>query len=124
MNIKVKEVLDLVKKLKPSAYDDSVLIAFLNDVESMVWVEVLHNDPTEYVPITTSTADKERELTIVKPYDTCYVSYVQARIDHQLEELTTYANDMQMFNAQWDAYIKYIQRHEIEEHDHNIRNFW
>ena len=43
--MKVREVLDQVNEVKPNVYSDARLMDFLNEVESMIWNEVLDKEP-------------------------------------------------------------------------------
>ena len=119
----VREVLDFVNDVKPNAFMESTIMQYLNDVESMVWQEVLHNDPAEYSPLATPE-NNDDILTMPKPFDKCYVHYIQAMIDFQNEESISYQNNMEMFNSQWLEYKKYMQRSDAAQNEQRFRNYW
>lgn len=121
--MKVREVLNVVNDIKPNAFSNTTLMNFLNEVESMAWTEVLGNDPTEYVPLS-SPEDNDHELIVVKPYDKVYASYIQAMIDFQNEESTSYGNNMEMFNSTWSEYIKYMNRTNENKSPVKLKNYW
>lgn len=119
----VREVLDFVNDVKPNAYMETTIMQYLNEVESMVWQEVLHNDPTEYTALATPD-DDEHILAMPKPFDKCYSHYIQAMIDFQNEESVSYQNNMAMFNSLWAEYKKYMQRSDAAANDQQFRNYW
>lgn len=119
----VRELLDFVADVKPNAYQEETLMQYLNECESMVWQEVMHNDPAEYVPLVTPQ-DDDHELMMVKPFDKCYGHYIQAMIDFQNEESVSYQNNMAMFNSQWLEYKKYMQRSDAARNEQQFRNYW
>lgn len=96
--MKIAEVLARVKEVKPNPFTDDTLLNWLNDIEAKVQTEALQRKP-EGVDIYTLPEDLNRELTLPKPYDECYMLYVQAQIDFALQEFDTYNNTMTMFNA-------------------------
>ena len=78
--MKVREVLDQVNEVKPNVYSDARLMDFLNEVEAMIWNEVLDNEPADYVSLSIPE-DYETELVAMPPYSKVYGSYIQAMID-------------------------------------------
>lgn len=121
--MKVRNVLDQVNEVKPNSYSDSRLMDFLNEVESMIWVEILGNDPSNYTPLTLPD-DNETDLIAEPPYSKVYGSYIQAMIDFQNEESISYQNNMSMFNSMWLEYKKFMQRKEAAVNDFRFRNIW
>lgn len=121
--MKVRNVLEQVNEVKPNVFSDARLVDFLNEVESMVWAEVLDNKPQEYVTITLPN-DLEKELIAPAPYSKLYGAYIQAMIDFQNEESVSYQNNMAMFNSVFLEYKKYMQREKVAENVSRFRNFW
>lgn len=121
--MKVRDVLDQVNEVKPNVYSDARLMDFLNEVEAMVWGEVLNNDPADYMPLVLPE-DYETELTAPQPYSKFYGAYIQAMIDFQNEESVSYQNNMEMFNSTFLEYKKYMQRTESALNDYKFRNYW
>lgn len=119
----VREVLDFVNDVKPNAYMESTIMQYLNEVESMVWQEVLHQDPAEYTALSTPD-DDDHSLAMPKPFDKCYSHYIQAMIDFQNEESISYQNNMSMYNVLWAEYKKYMQRSDAAKNDQQFRNYW
>lgn len=121
--MKVREVLDQVNEVKPNVYSDARLMDFLNEVEAMIWNEVLDNEPADYVSLSIPE-DYETELVAMPPYSKVYGSYIQAMIDFQNEESVSYQNNMAMFNSVYLEYKKYMQRAESAANDYKFRNYW
>ncbi len=121
--MKVREVLDQVNEVKPNVYSDARLMDFLNEVESMIWAEVLDNDPSDY-NVMVVPRDYEKDLTAKPPYSKLYGAYIQAMIDFQNEESVSYQNNMAMFNSVFLDYKKYMQRVESAANVHRFRNYW
>ncbi len=119
----VRNVIDHVNEVKPNAFSDARLMDFLNEIESMVWEEVLDEDPMEYRTLKLPD-DYETELTAPSPYSKIYASYIQAMIDYQNEESVAYQNDMAMFNSVYLDYKKYMQRTNAADNWHRFRNYW
>lgn len=119
--MKVREVLDQVNEVKPNVYSDARLMDFLNEVESMIWNEVLDKEPEDYKAMSVPD-DYGVELTAKPPYSKVYGSYIQAMIDFQNEESVSYQNNMAMFNSVFLDYKKYMQRARADEY--RFRNYW
>ena len=107
--MKISEVLARVKEVKPNPFSEDTLLNWLNDIEGKVQTEALDRKP-EGVEVYTLPEDLDRELTLPKPYDECYMLYVQAQIDFALQEFDTYNNTMQMFNTAFREVRNYYVR--------------
>lgn len=107
--MKISEVLARVKEVKPNPFSDDTLLNWLNDIEAKVQTEVLGRKP-EGVDIYTLPEDLDTELTLPKPYDECYMLYVQAQIDFALQEFDTYNNTMLMYNTAFKEAKSYYVR--------------
>ena len=121
--MKVRQVLDQVNEVKPNTFSDSRLMDFLNEVEAMIWVEILDNDPDNYKTLALPD-DYDEELIAGPPYSKLYGAYIQAMIDFQNEESISYQNNMAMFNSVWLEYKKFMQRKEAAANDSRFRNIW
>jgi hypothetical protein len=121
--MKLSESIDLINKVKPNGYSADVLVAFINELESMAWVEVFEKKPEDFTPYKLPE-HQDVELIIVKPYDSCYLNYVAAKIDFQNEEAAGYQNNMEMFNSQYLDYKKYMNRMESARNNVKIHNYW
>ena len=119
----VREVLDQVNEVKPNVYSDARLMDYLNEVEAMVWNEVLNNDPNDFMPMSVPEG-YELELIAPTPYSKIYGAYIQAMVDFQNEESVSYQNNMEMFNSTFLEYKKYMQRTESALNDYKFRNYW
>lgn len=121
--MKVREVLDQVNEVKPNVFSDARLMDFLNEIESMIWNEVLDKDPAEYKSLSVPD-DYEADLIALPPHSKVYGSYIQAMIDFQNEESVSYQNNMAMFNSVFLDYKKYMQRTDSAANKSKFRNYW
>ena len=106
----VQEVLTEVEELKPHQYDDSVLIRWLNDLESKIHKQILSNyvyeeGLEEYIPL--SEDDMERELCIKEMYTDVYKFYLFAMIDFHNGETARYQNSYIMYNSAYQEFADY-----------------
>lgn len=109
----VQEVLTEVEELKPHQYDDSMLIRWLNDLETKIYREILSNyvyetELEEYVPLTEE--DMMRELCIKEIYTDVYKLYLFAMIDFYNNETARYQNSHVMFNVRYQDFANYWNR--------------
>lgn len=111
----ITETLARVKEVKPNPFTDDTLMNWLNDIEAKVQTEALNRKP-EGVEVYSLPQDLDAELTLPKPFDECYILYLQAQIDFALQEFDTYNNTVQMFNTAFrDAKNYYIQHRGSED---------
>lgn len=115
--MKISEVLARVKEVKPNPFSDDTLLNWLNDIEAKVQTEALGRKP-EGADHYDLPGDLDTELMLPKPYDECYVLYVQAQIDFALQEFDTYNNTMQMFNTAFrevkNYYVRTLDREQVK----------
>lgn len=109
----VQEVLTEVEELKPHQFDDSLLIRWLNDLETTIYKQILSNyiyeeELPEYVPITED--DVERELCITEMYTDIYKFYLFAMIDFYNNETARYQNSYAMYNTVYQDFANYWNR--------------
>lgn len=108
--MKVDKLIKLVQTLKPTAFDDEILLMWVSECEGMVLSEVHLVSVADIEPFALG-ADSSlptAELTAPFPYDKLYTQYVLAQIDYANGEYTKYQNSMQMFNATYTEYVHYV----------------
>lgn len=108
--MKVDKLIKLVQTLKPTAFDDEILLMWVSECEGMVLSEVHLVSVADIEPFALG-ADSSlptAELTAPFPYDKIYMQYVLAQIDYANGEYTKYQNSMQMFNATYTEYVHYV----------------
>ena len=107
--MKLKQVIDLVDGIEPNAYDSDTKTAWLNELEGSVQTDILLlrvEDVVQY----DYDADKDRELLARPPHDKIYRLYLQAMIQFANAEYDRYANTMQVYNAAWGEYARWMGR--------------
>lgn len=107
----VGNVLKLVDETKPNFYSETVKTIWLSELEARIHGDILrHKD--QYTPI--EVGDTERVLLAPEPHTAVYRWWLYAMIDMTAEDYEKYQNDMQLFNAAWEAYHGwYLRTHPV-----------
>ena len=114
--MKLGELFAEVDELKPSQFDDSVKVKWLNEVEGRIIKEVIaareedasmegyaFNGYTNETPIDT-------ELVVKEPYAALYRYYLFSMIDLGNEEYDRYQNSAALFNQAYADFANYWYR--------------
>lgn len=106
----IDKLIKLAKKLKPTPFDDEILLMWVNEIEGMVLSEVHLVTVTDIKPYEIGADESlpTAELTAPYPYDKLYTQYLMAQIDYANGEYSKYQNTMQMFNAFYTEYVHYV----------------
>lgn len=106
----IDKLIKLAKKLKPTPFDDEILLMWVNEIEGMVLSEVHLVTVTDIAPYELGEDGSlpTAELTAPYPYDKLYTQYLMAQIDYANGEYSKYQNTMQMFNACYTEYVHYV----------------
>lgn len=92
-----------------------MLIDFLSTLDGRVAREI-YNDK-EFSGYT-KDVDRETELLIPYPYQDIYLRWLEAMIDKNNEEMTSFNNNMAMFNADFENYANYYNRNKPSDKSH------
>lgn len=108
--MKIDKLIKLAKKLKPTPFDDELLLMWVNEIEGMVLSEIHLVTVTDIAPYELGEDGSlpTAELTAPYPYDKLYTQYLLAQIDYANGEYSKYQNTMQMFNACYTEYVHYV----------------
>lgn len=104
--MKLKELLDSVKALRPSGYTDAELIAWLNRIERNIWNtlvithELPDGMPTE-LPVYDEDTDDDALLLAPLLHDEIYQHYLIMQIDLYNTEYVKYNNSRALYNTAW-----------------------
>ena len=102
-------------KLKPNLMDTATKIAFLNQIENIIWDELVmaheHEETEEVQPDYDAQTSTSTELIVPVPYDMVYVYWLMAQMDHQNMEYEKYNNDYAMFTNMYDNLSNWWIRH-------------
>ena len=112
----IGELFAQVDELKPSRYDDTVKMIWLNEVEGRIVKELIEvcvpdadmeefsfQEYTDSTPIDTTLIAKE-------PYAVLYRYYLYSMIDLTNEETDRYQNNAMLFNQAYQDFANYWYR--------------
>lgn len=99
--MKVHELIEYVKRAKPSALEDNDLYGWLNDVECQVY-NYINKRIEDMGEVPVYEQGSEKELLINNQYKDVYAWYVKAQIDINADDIEKYTNSMIMFNTYWE----------------------
>lgn len=110
----VQQAIDRIDTLKPNRFPTHQKVAWLSDLDGMVWREILleheghecYNGFSSYDPET----DANTELLVPAPYIDIYQHYMATQMDIANAESGKYAQDMQLFNSAWTTFGDYWTR--------------
>lgn len=107
--MKISELLNFVDTVKPNAFPASVKVAWLNEVEGMVWTDVMLLSPLEFKKYLydENTGEGDGELLVNAPHDKLYNVYLAAMIDFYNGEYDKYQNSITMFNSYFSDYMRW-----------------
>lgn len=104
--MQIKELLDSVKALRPSAYTDAELIAWINRIERMIWnsLVITHALPDGMVtelPVYDALTDNDTVLLAPLLHDEIYQHFLIMQIDLYNGEYVKYNNSRALYNTAW-----------------------
>lgn len=99
----VKALFEYISATKPHPYPDTVLLIWLNELESRVQTDVLERSKEELVQYKLPE-DANAKLQIVGPHGRLYRLWMAAMIDQAQGEHGEYQNSMAAFNTAWKQY--------------------
>lgn len=97
------ELITQVKAEKPNSFSNDKLTEYVNEIEEDI-VEFLGDEAKRYWDPYVFPEDQDEELLAVPPYDRLYKSYLKGKIDYDLEEHESAANNMAQFNSDYADY--------------------
>ena len=110
--MKIHKAIETIRNMKPSQYDDEMLIRWLSTLDGQIYEDLMakYGAPAPFLPYT--EAMMGRELLVPFPHDELYLTYLGAQIDYHNAEYERYNNGMMLFNAQLQAfYNAYTRTH-------------
>lgn len=100
-----REIIERVDKLKINVYDSPTKIQYIDSLEGLISIQLLHK------PFIPSSAEL-KDIIVPEPYAEMYVYYLFAMIDQLNMEYDSYNNNMAMFNNEWERYKAHLS-HEL-----------
>lgn len=134
----VEEILKNVDILRPNVIEIGIKLMWLNQLESKICdrlneFEILGSDEEGITPLQNmdplnmqqgyeakqkditydpyTTADTLREVVLSDRFAEIYVLYLKSKIDHAENETDSYINDTQMFEAEFEQFLKHLNEH-------------
>lgn len=108
--MRIDKLLKIVRTLKPTPFENDILLMWVNEVEGMVQTEVLLRSTADLTPYELDGQGEPTaaELVVPYPFDRLYLQYLLAQIDYANGEYAKYKNSMQMFNACYTDYVHHV----------------
>lgn len=110
----IQMAIDMVDQLKPNMFPVSQKVAWLNDLDGLVWREIIstHEGIPEGIAFVgyDQETDPGADLLVPEPYTDIYRHYLSAQMDIANRETGEYAKDMVLFNNAWQTLCDYWNR--------------
>lgn len=109
----IQEAIDRIDTLKPNKFPARQKVAWLSDLDGMVYREIflLHEDsPVEEFHGYDQDTSMGTELLVRVPYVDIYQYYMATQMDIANMESGKYAQDMQLYNNAWMTFGDYWTR--------------
>lgn len=111
--MKISELIALIDTVKPNAYPADLKVAWLNEVEGMVWTDIMLLSPLEFKAYSynANTGEGDIELLVAIPHSKLYNVYLAAMIDFYNGEYDRYHNSITLFNAYFSEFSRWYAMH-------------
>lgn len=112
----IQEAIDRVDLLKPNSFPFEQKVAWLSDLDGMVYRELIctHKRPEGMEDMAfagyTDATPASTALLVPAPYSEMYQHYLAAQIDLGNAELVKYNNDSTLYNNAYATYSDYYTR--------------
>lgn len=110
----INEAITMADKMKANMMDRAVKVRFLNEIEGKIHREILmkhaHATEEETPPHYDNNTDQGTVLLVPAPYDSIYVYWIMAQIDHINLEMDKYNNDRALFEDAWNNFSDFWTR--------------
>lgn len=110
----IQAAIDMIDALKPNMFPLHQKVAWLNDLDGMVWREIMLTH--EGIPAGAvfegydQDTDHGTDLLAPDPYSEIYKHYLASQMDVANREMTVYAQDKLLFNNAWQTLCDYWNR--------------
>lgn len=110
------EAIEKIDALKPNSYTSGEKVRWLSQLDGIVKEEIIdthvNDGEIEFTGYDDDT-DEGTELLVPYPYDSIYVTWLEARIDYANGEYGKYNNSNSMYNTEFLAYQNYYNRNHM-----------
>lgn len=115
----ISEAINKIDALKPNGYTQSDKISWLSTLDGLVFRQVIntHHYNEDETEISFDGYDDDTplstELIIKAPYDECYLSWLESKIDYANGEYVKYNNSVLKFRDSFADYQNDYNRHHM-----------
>ena len=109
----IQMAIDMVDQLKPNMFQTGQKIAWLNDLDGLVWREIIsthEGTPDGLFEGYDQDSNPGTDLLVPEPYTDIYRHYLAAQMDIANRDNGEYAKDMALFNSAWQTLCDYWNR--------------
>lgn len=109
----IQAAIDLIDSLKPNMFSDQQQVAWLSDLDGMIWREIIQtHEGAPETPFTGYDQDTQPDTALLAPapYSDVYKHYLASRMDIANRDNNEYAKDMALFATAWQTLCDYWNR--------------
>lgn len=110
----IQAAIDMIDTLKPNMFPALQKVAWLNDLDGMIYREIIrtHHGAEQYATFRGYDQDTSTntELLAREPYSDVYRHYLAAQMDIANRESEEYAKDMVLYNNAWQTLADWWNR--------------
>lgn len=110
----IQAAIDLIDGLKPNMFSDQQKVAWLSELDGMIWREVINTHEGYPAGIDFVDYDQDTEMDTVllapEPYSDLYKHWLASRMDVSNRDNNEYTKDMVLFNNAWQTLCNYWNR--------------
>ena len=110
----IQAAIDMIDTLKPNMIPPHQKVAWLSDLDGMIWREIImkHEGVPEGMCFEGYDQDTEFGVKLLaqEPYADIYRHYMATQIDIATRETNEYTKDMLLFNNAWQTLCDYWTR--------------
>ncbi len=108
--MRASDMIEEVKRLRPSEYEDTLLLKWLGEVEWSVFREIIQtHEGGEHIHFE-GLHSAGQELLVPESYGSLYKHWLCAKIDENNQETGRYNNSAALFMTAWSDYANYYNR--------------
>lgn len=110
----IQAAIDMIDTLKPNMFPITQKVAWLSDLDGMIWREIIltHEGVAPGTTFDGYDMDTSTAVTLLapEPYTDIYKHYMATKMDIANRETTEYAKDNVLFNSAWQTLCDYWNR--------------
>lgn len=115
--VTIQAALDMIDTLKPNMFSTQQKVAWLSDLDGMVYREIIlnHEGFEDMEPFTGYDVETPNDTVLLatEPYSDVYRHYLSAQMDIANRETGEYAKDMALYNSAWQTLVDWYNRNHL-----------